>query len=101
MTVRVVTDSTSGLDRGTAEALGITMAQSVHFGTRVFEDGVTITPDEFYEMLSSSAELSRQASAGEGQDLPEGPFQPEGGRTGVRADRVPGGFVQHHPGGCP
>ncbi len=68
MTVRIVTDSTSGMDCSTAEALGITVvAQSVHFGTRAFEDGVTITPDEFYEMLSNSAELPTRSQASPGR----------------------------------
>ena len=74
MTVRVVTDSTSGIDRSTAEELGIiVVAQSVRFGTRAFEDGVTITPDEFYEMLSESAELptTSQASPGRFKDVYE------------------------------
>ena len=74
MTVRIVTDSTSGIDRGLAEDMGITVvAQSVHFGTRVFEDGVTITPDKFYEMLSESAELptTSQASPGRFKDVYE------------------------------
>ena len=71
MTVKIVTDSTSGIDRGVAEALGITIVpQSVHFGTRAFEDGVTIAPDEFYEMLSDSAEMptTSQASPGRFRD---------------------------------
>ena len=72
MTVRIVTDSTSGIDRETAEDLDITVvAQSVHFGSRAFEDGVTITPDEFYEMLSKSTELptTSQASPGRFKDV--------------------------------
>ena len=71
MTIRIVTDSTSGIDLRTAEDLGITVvAQSVNFGTRAFEDGVTITPDEFYEMLSGSTELptTSQASPGRFKD---------------------------------
>ena len=74
MTVRIVTDSTSSIDRATAQDLGITVvAQSVHFGTRAFEDGVTITPDEFYEMLSGCAELptTSQASPGRFQEVYE------------------------------
>ena len=70
----MVTDSTSGIVRRTAENLGIAIvAQSVHFGTRAFEDGVTITPDEFYEMLSDSAELptTSQASTGRFKDVYE------------------------------
>ena len=72
MTVRVVTDSTSSIDRRTAEEMGITVVpQSVHFGTSAFEDGVTISPDEFYEMLSESADLPRtsQASPGRFKDV--------------------------------
>ena len=72
MTVRVVTDSTSSIDRATAAALDITVVpQSVHFGTRAFEDGVTITPDEFYEMLPHCAELptTSQASPGRFKDV--------------------------------
>ena len=74
MTVKIVTDSTSSIDRATAQDLGITVvAQSVHFGTRAFEDGVTITPDEFYEMLSDSADLptTSQASPGRFRDVYE------------------------------
>ncbi len=68
MTVRIVTDSTSSIDRGTAEELGITVvAQSVRFGARAFEDGVTITPDQFYEMLSHSAELPTTSQASPGR----------------------------------
>ena len=68
MSVRIVTDSTSGIDGVTAGDLGITIvAQSVHFGTRAFEDGVTITPDQFYEMLSDSAELPTTSQASPGR----------------------------------
>ena len=74
MTVKIVTDSTSSIDRSTAEDLGIAIVpQSVHFGTRAFEDGVTIMPDEFYEMLSRGAELPKtsQASPGRFKDVYE------------------------------
>ncbi len=68
LTVKVVTDSTSSIDRGTAEELGITIVpQSVRFGTRAFEDGVTITPDQFYEMLAYSAELPTTSQASPGR----------------------------------
>ncbi len=68
MTVKIVTDSTSSIDQTTAEVLGITVvAQSVHFGTQVFEDGVTITPDEFYRMLSDSVELPTTSQASPGR----------------------------------
>ena len=68
MTVKIVTDSTSSIDRSTAELLGITVvAQSVQFGTRAFEDGVTITPGEFYRMLSDSVELPTTSQASPGR----------------------------------
>ena len=68
MTVRIVTDSTSDIDRGTAQELGITVvAQSVHFGTLSFEDNVTITPDEFYEMLAAASEPPRTSQASPGR----------------------------------
>ena len=57
MTVRIGTDSTSDIASDVARKLGNTVvAQNVHFGTRAFEDNVTITPDEFYSMLSASPE---------------------------------------------
>ncbi len=68
MTVRIVTDSTSDIADDTARKLGITVvAQNVHFGTLSFEDNVTITPDEFYEMLSSASELPKTSQASPGR----------------------------------
>jgi DegV family protein with EDD domain len=64
VTVRIVTDSTSDIDGEEARKLGITVVpQNVHFGMRTFEDNVTITPDRFYSMLSSSPELPRTSQA--------------------------------------
>ena len=68
MTVRIVTDSTSDIADDTARKLGITIvAQNVHFGTLSFEDNVTITPDEFYEMLSRASELPKTSQASPGR----------------------------------
>ena len=68
MTVRIVTDSTSDIDGETARRLGIAVVpQDVRFGTRSFEDGVTITPDEFYSMLSASPELPTTSQASPGR----------------------------------
>ena len=72
MTVKIVTDSTSDIDHHVARELGIAVVpQSVHFGTRDFEDNVTITPDMFYEMLAAAPELptTSQASAGRFQSV--------------------------------
>ena len=68
MTVRVVTDSTSDITVETAGDLGVTVVpQNVHFGARSFEDNVTITPDEFYSMLSASPELPKTSQASPGR----------------------------------
>ena len=72
MPVRIVTDSTSDIDAETARELGIVVVpQIVHFGTRSFKDNVTITPDEFYEMLAAARELptTSQASPGRFKDV--------------------------------
>ena len=67
MPVRIVTDSTSDLPAETAERLGITVvAQNVHFGAETYKDNVTITPDDFYSMLASSAELPKTSQASPG-----------------------------------
>lgn len=68
MTVRIVTDSTSDIDHDVARDLGITVVpQNVHFGTHVFEDNVTITPDEFYGMLAGASELPTTSQASPGR----------------------------------
>ena len=68
MTVRIVTDSTSDIDAKTASGMGITVVpQNVHFGTRSFEDNVTITPDDFYRMLSIAPELPTTSQASPGR----------------------------------
>ena len=68
MTVRIVTDSTSDIGGETAGELGIAIVpQNVHFGALSFEDNVTITPDEFYSMLSASPELPRTSQASPGR----------------------------------
>ena len=68
MTVRIVTDSASDLPEDVAMRLGVTVIpQNVHFGTRTWQDNVTITPDEFYSMLARSPELPRTSQASPGQ----------------------------------
>lgn len=58
MAVAVVTDSTCDIPPPLARRLGIAVVPlNVHFGTRSYKDGVTITPDVFYSMLVGSPEL--------------------------------------------
>ena len=68
MTVRIVTDSSSDIPADVARRLDVTVVpQNVHFGTDTFEDNVTITPDQFYSMLSASRELPRTSQASPGR----------------------------------
>ena len=68
MKVRIVTDSTCDIDGDTARKMGITVVpQNVHFGSRSFEDNVTITPDVFYEMLAAAPELPTTSQASPGR----------------------------------
>ena len=56
MTLRVVTDSTADLPPEVAQGLGITVVPlNVHFGEQSFQDGLEITPDDFYRRLVSSS----------------------------------------------
>ena len=75
MTVRIVTDSTSDIPGNAAQRLGISVvAQNVHFGTETYKDNLTITPDDFYSMLTSSPELPKtsQASPGDFKEVYDG-----------------------------
>ena len=68
MAVRIVTDSTSDIEVSTARELGITVVpQNVHFGTRAFEENVSITPDQFYSMLQLESELPSTSQASPGR----------------------------------
>lgn len=67
MAVRIVTDSTADLPSDVVEELGITVVpQNVHFGTETYKDNVTITPDDFYAMLTASKELPKTSQASPG-----------------------------------
>ena len=60
MVVRVVTDSTADLEAEVAARQGITVVPlRVHFGDEVFQDGVSLSKDEFYRRLAGSAILPR------------------------------------------
>ena len=58
MTVRVVTDSTADLPPDLAAEHGITVVPlNLHFGQETYLDGIDITPDQFYQRLTSGAQL--------------------------------------------
>ena len=55
MTVKVVTDSASDLSPEVYQSLGITVIPlKVRFGERVYEDGVDLSNEQFYQMLDTS-----------------------------------------------
>ena len=68
MSVHVVTDSTSGLSA--SDQISV-VPLHVQFGDDVFEDGVTLTQEEFWRRLPAAAELptTSQPSAGEFRDV--------------------------------
>ena len=56
MKIQVITDSTSDMPEGLANELGIRVVPIyLRFGDKTYRDGVDITKDEFYSMLTSSA----------------------------------------------
>ena len=64
MTVRIVTDSTVDLPQDIVDELGITVVPlHVFFGDQSYEDGVTITKDEFYSKLTADGAPTPTTSA--------------------------------------
>jgi DegV family protein with EDD domain len=57
MKVQVITDSTADMPEGTANELGIRIIPIyLRFGEKTYRDGVDITRDDFYMMLTSTPE---------------------------------------------
>jgi len=55
MAVRIITDSTADIPSEVVKELGISvMPLYVHFGNEVFRDGVDLTPERFYDKLTSN-----------------------------------------------
>src|SRR5690606_2849116 len=58
MPVRIVTDSSADRSADEARELGVEIVPlSIRFGSEEFKDGVDLSTSEFYERLTSSAEL--------------------------------------------
>jgi len=67
MTVKIVTDSTSDLTPEIASKLGIIVVPLyVHFGSKVYQDGVDLTTEDFYQQLEQSNILPTTASPSPG-----------------------------------
>lgn len=68
MTVRIVTDSTADLPDRIVSELGITVVPlHIHFGEDTYEDGVTISKDEFYRRLVTSPRLPKTSAPSSGE----------------------------------
>jgi DegV family protein with EDD domain len=67
MTVRVVTDSTADLPKQVADELGIAVVPlHIHFGEESFQDGVTISTEEFYHRLTTGDILPKTSAPSSG-----------------------------------
>jgi DegV family protein with EDD domain len=68
VTVRIVTDSTADLPDAIVEALGIVVVPlHIHFGEETYQDGVTISKDEFYRRLVTSPKLPKTSAPSSGE----------------------------------
>ncbi len=67
MTVRVVTDSTADLPAHVVEELGISVVPlHIHVGEDTFQDGVTISTDGFYNLLTTGSILPKTSAPSSG-----------------------------------
>lgn len=70
MGVRVFVDSSADIYGKIAEETGIIKVPlSVHFGDAVYEDGVDLTPDAFYQLLITSHDLPNTSQPSPGDFL--------------------------------
>jgi DegV family protein with EDD domain len=62
--VRVVTDSTADVPPALLDELGISVVPSlIYLGSQMYQDGVDLSPEEFYARLDRSREPARTAQA--------------------------------------
>lgn len=67
MTVRVVTDSTADLPKQVADDLGIVVVPlHIHFGEESFQDGVSISTERFYNLLTTGDILPKTSAPSSG-----------------------------------
>ncbi len=67
MTVRIVTDSTADLPTDVAARLGIAVVPlNIHVGDDTFQDGVTISTDGFYNLLTTGHILPKTSAPSSG-----------------------------------
>ncbi len=67
MTVRVVTDSTADLPKQVADELGIVVVPlHIHYGEETFQDGVSISTEGFYNLLTTGDILPKTSAPSSG-----------------------------------
>ena len=74
MEIKIVTDSTSDLDKDTAKNLSVEIVPlNVHFGDEVYKDGIEINSDDFFDKLINGTAFPKtsQPSVGEFIDVYE------------------------------
>ena len=74
MEIKIVTDSTSDLDKDTAKNLSVEIVPlNVHFGDEVYKDGIEINSDDFFDKLIKGTVFPKtsQPSVGEFIDVYE------------------------------
>ena len=74
MAIKIVTDSTSDLDKDTAKNLSVEVVPlNVHFGDEVYKDGIEINSDDFFDKLINGTVFPKtsQPSVGEFIDVYE------------------------------
>lgn len=65
--VRIVTDSVADLPGGLAGELGVKIVPAyIHFGAEVCRDGIDLTPEQFYQRLTSSPVFPTTSAAAPG-----------------------------------
>jgi len=74
MAIKIVTDSTSDLDKDTAKNLSVEIVPlNVHFGDEIYKDGIEINSDDFFDKLINGTVFPKtsQPSVGEFIDVYE------------------------------
>ena len=67
MTVKVVTDSTADIPVEVAQKLDITVVPLyIHFGQEVYQDGIDITAENFYQRLTTVQDLPKTSAPSSG-----------------------------------
>ena len=67
MRIKIVTDSTSDLPHEVCESLDITVIPlNIHFGDKVFQDGVDLSNEGFYDLLDSEPVFPQTAAKSPG-----------------------------------